>query len=334
MEAIEYFTAKDAENAEGDMEETQEEVRGGIGKSPKIEEAKPSGGVDFKGSRFLFILLILGVISAVMAGSRRLPNNSQGMVTPSASWTFMDYFPWGLCALLMFIIYIFFRRIGFVGENGIQKNNDAINLINSGELIEAAAIFDDILQKNPKKSLIRALVMMNRGYVSLLQGDLVEARAQLQEAQTMAGDTSIDPELPALITSNMAMCEGLMGNCDAVEKQLQLSKKTLRPQRSGILVRARAVLAMRRNNFAEAELILCEGWRKSEGTGHAAEFKALRVLRAFALSKLDRTAEQTDAMAKLLAGLYPYRQGEFDYLGVKWPEMKAFLEEQKLSAAG
>ena len=303
-------------------------ARSGIGNQAPAEE-KPAN-VDVKPSKLLFAILVVGVLVAIFAGSKS-KHSAPADSSINPIWVIL---PWLLCGVLVVFIYWTCRRIGLVGMNEHQINNDAVKLMHSGELDAAAESLDGLLSRNPKKSLVRALFLCNRGYTDILQGNLESARQRLLEAKgDFKNSQMFGPDFPAILSGNIVVCEALLGNVDDADKELLAAVENLREMSEGLFVRPRGLVKLRRGDFVAADQIFSEGWRKAGGTNHEVEMKTLRILRAFALSHLESTSDRRSAMADLIAGCYPYEVGEFDYLAVKWPELKAFMIEQKLSAA-
>jgi hypothetical protein len=55
------------------------------------------------------------------------------------------------------------------------------------------------------------------------------------------------------------------------------------------------------------------------------------VLWAFALEQLP--PEERGDQRRLIDGVFPFRAGEFDYLTLRWPELRVFLLAQGLTTA-
>lgn len=306
------------------------EKKRGIGEPARIPKEKPVNGVDFKSSRLLFIILVVGMVVAVIA-ARATPQRTLTPAQPPSEMTdiLLSLLPWLL--VLLFVYFFFLRRL-IVSSADIQANNDAAPMIQAGELASAAELLDGLLERSKLESGLRATALYNRGYIHLLKGEVETALALTEKAEALLGKSFVDDEYPAIFSFRCAMCLALMGNIDTAEKRL-LKTNSIRPTKRGLLLIVRALIALRRGDFIGADRMMAEDWRLAEGVNLATEMKALRVLRAFALNNLESSSARRAAMTDLIAGLYPYEQGEFDYLAVKWPELKAFLVEQKLSAA-
>jgi len=302
-------------------------ARSGIGK-PKIVSEQPAS-VDFKSSKLLFAFLVVGVAVALLAGSRAMPKKDPAP-NPAHSDTFgilAAMLPWLL--IVAFIYYFFLRRLRPVD---VRANNDALSMIYAGHLDEAAEMLDGLLKRCTAKVPVRAAALFNRGYVYLLKGEHELALTMFDDAQLVGGKTAMQEDISVYCLSFSALALALLNRTSAANDRLDSIKEVL-PFRTGRHLPARVAILLRCGDFAGAEQKLEDDWRLGEAVLLSTDMKMLRILRAFALSRLESTPERRAALTDLIAGLYPYEPGEFDYLAVEWPELKTFMIEQKLSAA-
>jgi hypothetical protein len=86
---------------------------------------------------------------------------------------------------------------------------------------------------------------------------------------------------------------------------------------------ARAVVDCRAERSTIAAAMLDEQWKVYEASLPGRTTRLIRIVRAFAHAATGaRNAGAADIM---LMGLRPSHPGEFEFLGVAWPEMRAFL---------
>jgi hypothetical protein len=132
---------------------------------------------------------------------------------------------------------------------------------------------------------------------------------------------------------DLALYHALQGDTAAAEQWM-----TKAEQRCHLLTGAsmaamkaytRAVLDCRAGKHEDAARQLDERWAEYEGMADGAVLRPLRIVRAFAVAASGpRSAGVAGAMIALSRPGYP---GEYDFLGVAWPEMAVFLASHGLS---
>jgi hypothetical protein len=74
-----------------------------------------------------------------------------------------------------------------------------------------------------------------------------------------------------------------------------------------------------------------EHWTDAAACLPGVHMQAVRVLCAFALSQKNPNNVRDAEIRRFLDGAWPCQPGQFDYLAVKWPELRTFLEENGLT---
>lgn len=288
----------------------KENVRGGIGKPAKVSgdwRGSLASNPWFMISAALLIVLVSELVYRISPGkSRHLE-------------------PWYAAAMILFI---YFRSRPNATTRALKLNKNALELIASGELSKAAELIDEHLRVNLKGSSARSVLLMTRAHLNYLQGNLTEGLSQLCEAQAIAEKLStLDREMVGYFAQSRAMLETLIGDCASAEQHLKEADNA--QGRSDDLDLIKTIFLVRRGDYSGAEQLFVAN-PGMVTTSPAKKF--MMVLRAFSLSRLDAAHRQSE-IEELIRALDPKQQGEFNYLTVKWPELKSFLIEQKLSAA-
>lgn len=94
---------------------------------------------------------------------------------------------------------------------------------------------------------------------------------------------------------------------------------------------SRAALHCRAGRFDDAVRLLDERWASCEGALTGGTLRPLRVLRGFAIASSNPRNAGLAEVA--LATSRPSFPGEYDFLGVEWPELAAFLAAHDLASA-
>jgi hypothetical protein len=90
----------------------------------------------------------------------------------------------------------------------------------------------------------------------------------------------------------------------------------------------KAMLMARRHQYLQAIEQLNTNWRAIESATQADQMRNIRLLKAMCLAQTD---PQHEEISTLVAGAKPFRPGEYDYLGSRWPEFQNFLGAHGLS---
>ena len=218
--------------------------------------------------------------------------------------------------------------LGRMGSRGIQRrdqNQRGVNLLNAGEIDEAAEIFED-LAKRATFSRGHVVFVYNCAVAALLQGrvqramsifNAVEASGQLRSRLLK----TLEPNLYVELGS----CFALTGQLDEARQYLRRAAQLLPPPEDARLLFLEAVVSVRSGDLAAASARMDEQWRRAEGSLRGPTMRTLRIVHAYTLRGLGRDA--TDKFRYLVAGAHPATRRDFLWATSQWPELDAFVNE-------
>jgi tetratricopeptide (TPR) repeat protein len=155
-----------------------------------------------------------------------------------------------------------------------------------------------------------------------------EAKSALAK---LSADKNLDADFRLSVDQIRAEVYAIVGDLELAEKVYDQAASRISPARRGQLALANLLIHLRRGAFKHVVEMPDEEWYCAEGAFGQASMKRLRVLRAFAMNNLPPTPQTREQIQSYLAGVRPFRRGEFDYLAAKWPELNAFIVEAGLS---
>jgi hypothetical protein len=263
------------------------------------------------------VAVLLAVVA--LAGWAYVTADSSGR-----NWLVATY--GGLLVLLVIQLASVQRRVRrFVAANAV-----GMAALARGELQTALDIFA-AWHAQPRPPRFAAVAQHNHGWTLIRQGQLQPALDMLTnndetkrvglKAYGLFPTSSID----------IALCYALLDRLDVAETWIVETENRageLHPPSLGAMKAfARAVVDCRSNRCAEAARMLAEHWAEYEATLTGDVMRPLRIVRAFAIAD----AGPRDAgLAQTVLPAYP---GEFDFLGVAWPEMASFLATNGLTVS-
>jgi tetratricopeptide (TPR) repeat protein len=275
----------------------------------------------------IFCGFVLAVLLSVKAGCDAIVNDPN---ETSWLWQALKMFGWSLApwaGLLIFAFLAVFRNTR--GTRAIlEKNNEALALMQSGQREAAGKLFQEI-SRGPK--LLSAEVNLNRARLFIEQQRMVDAQVVLEkllEQKTAAGNFAVS--ILAVHAEHQALLGELAGAEQSYDQAIELGNRA----RKGELVYVEALLRLRRAAYKLVADMPDEEWYCAEGSLSAPGMKRMRVLRAFAIRNLppaQQSPKAQDDLQALLAGARPCVPGEYDYLATRWPELKSFLVESGLA---
>jgi hypothetical protein len=237
----------------------------------------------------------------------------------------------GVLALLILIIWVSALFTVRRWRRAQQEINDGVAALSRGQFVTANEIFTRWCE--PTNNVVSALARHNLAWTLMRQGQLQEALRILSN-----NDSEHDRELQRLTiyptsAADLALDHALLGNLDEAATWIATSeeraKVSANPSWSGMRVFVRAVLDCRNGRCNEAARLLDEHWAECEAELKGSELRPLRVIRAYAHAAAGpRDAGIVDG---LLASSKPMYEGEYDFLGVAWPEMQTFLVAHRLT---
>lgn len=245
-----------------------------------------------------------------------------------AVWQGYLLFTFGIVALVFVLLAwrIFVRRRAV---KLVRGNEEAVALLNGGDLDGAAAAFDGLAREARPVPLVHALIVFNRGATAMREGDIDRAIELIDRAVQTGFIADATLSLSSLASSNLGTCHAIKGELDAAERWQRQAHASAAPSKRGSLMVLDAIVACRRGRFADAASQIEHDWNLAEGGLNAAQLRSLRLMRAFALENSGGDAAEID---RIVEGAKPFRQGEQDYLAGSWPEFRAFLVKRGFAA--
>ena len=212
------------------------------------------------------------------------------------------------------------------GAEAIAKNQQAIDLLNNGNVHDAAREFDRLARTETKQAA-HAVYVFNRAVAYMLEGRLQKAMSLLNAVDhSRAFDRGPNRAYGPYLYAEMATCLALMGLIPEAKAEREKAFRALNPEELHRLVLVDAIVALRQGDPRSALQIMDQYWDQAYENLRPPSFRGLMLMRAFALKQLGQTSS---AYEGLLRATRSSRPGEFDYLGVDWPLMKRFLMQER-----
>lgn len=219
--------------------------------------------------------------------------------------------------------------------SALMEYCDAVALLECGRIAEAESKLEALCRRVSRRSPYHALFVLYRGLAFLRAGK--PDRALTLFAAVLDGGSFEKPRhsfhiyYPVLLTA-IALAHAVKGDTETAERWQGLAHDQVTPARAGLLLPLDLYLGIRAGRYEivvkDAEAI----WADAAGCLPGSQIQALRVLCAFGLSCANRNGTYDDRIRCFLDGARPCRPGQLDYLALKWPELRAFLEANDLSA--
>jgi hypothetical protein len=200
-----------------------------------------------------------------------------------------------------------------------------------GRLAEARDCFTNLRKQCGTRSRFFKVAQYDLALVELRSGNPRQA-IELLLLLERRGD--LPASIHHAVASTLAYIFGLVG--DLAQAQQWLAVAGRRPGPVGLPhphILTESVLELRRGNAMTVVNRLDTEWRVLEETRKGETLRPLRLLRAFGAAHSPTSmpdARDPSRVEPLLHALRPVRAGEFDYLGVEWSELRAFLAEHQL----
>lgn len=288
----------------------------GFGKPEKAPEEEQ---VDFKSSRTLIIIILIGIAIAIFAGSRAnkgAPAVSEG-VNDQLSFLYyaMVALPW---AILLLIGYLFYTR---VKADSVHRFNHAIVLMNAGKLDEAEAEFQSAAVHVKNSEFFNGFLAFHLALLKAYRGNYAPAIEEMRPLTQTAWFKKMDAGIQTTLWGYLIQSQIFAGQTQQASINLEkLSTST--PMADNALLKERFFLRVREGKY-EAALKLAESeWREIEAMMSPHFFKLSRLVWAFAQYK---TNAPTAQWQQTLAATRPFWKGQYEPLFSAWPEMLEFL---------
>jgi hypothetical protein len=229
------------------------------------------------------------------------------------------------CLTVLFVALFGYFQWRFRRFNG--QNKAAVELLNAGKLREAGEAFEANAKATGNR-LMKAASVYNLAIVKLKLGELGEAASLFGEIER--GSFGAAAQFSHHSPGYLSLCMTLDGDLAAAADWLDTARRrTSKPSYySYVPVLAEAALSCRQGKLAEMDTLAQTKGAEAE-RGMTGDYSRLFwVFHAFALDGLSSAA-----LSGALAKAAPTSEGEYAFLGVRWPEMAAFLERNRLSKA-
>jgi hypothetical protein len=235
---------------------------------------------------------------------------------------------YALAALLFvgFLIKVIIRNRNM--HRIVQENQNAVALLESSQLDEGARRLDEMCRK-PTLPQFHAFLVFNRGVGFLKQGN-PERALSLFAAVLNCGWLEIQNNsffvYYPLLLNGIATSYAIKGDIPTAEHWQGIAHDHITPERMGTLLCMDTLIGIRNQRYEIVVSDAEKGWENAESNLPAGQMKNLRILCAFALSHVNHNNVHDEKIRQFLDGARPFRMGQFDYLTVNWPELKAFLQ--------
>ncbi len=213
------------------------------------------------------------------------------------------------------------------------ENNAAIAMLVRGEHQRAHAVFWAWAERT-RMPYVNAVARYNVATVLVHRGELEHAIETYIDSEVHFEKALKRAALYRTSAVEIAYAYALLGNTDKATEWLKHAddRKNAHPTMPSFVaqnVSARALLECRSGRPAEAARLLDDSWNECEALLAGASLRSLRVIRAFAQATAD--VRNAGVAERTLSDMRPAYDGEFDFLGVAWPEMAAFLAAHQLT---
>jgi hypothetical protein len=199
------------------------------------------------------------------------------------------------------------------------RNAEALRLLDE-DPDAALAELSRIADASGRSPAAHSVYLMNVAVALLRVGEAPQAYKLLQDVEK--GRWLEKTSLLRALQSNLTTAAIVVGDLAAAQQWLQTTERGSPPSRRPQLTTNRALLAARKEKFADCVRILDEGAHDASRTLDAASLGMLRFLRAYAQSRAN-----PEAAAESLDVARSVDRASFEYLTVLWPELEAFARK-------
>jgi len=219
------------------------------------------------------------------------------------------------------VVYLLWVRRRF--RQQAILNVEGVRQLRAGDYAPAADIFEGLCRNAPHPTT-RLVFVHNRGTAYMVMGDFDSGLSLYRSVLNASGRIK-----RRAIAAHADLFQGNMAACFAWGDELDQAQAILPSVGSeakdpGAYVTAKAVIAVRRGEPAEALSIIESGWKDAEALLSGLELKPLRILWAFTLKTLGRESDEAFAHQKAEISA---RDAELTaWCGTRWPEMATFVE--------
>ena len=218
----------------------------------------------------------------------------------------------------------------------LRDNDDGVALLVAGELQGAGELFDRLCVRARRMPALHSLFVYNRGVTYLERGDPDRAVGLLSavvHAGWIGPRGALSVYYPNLL-GRLAMAEALRGRLEEASAWRARSHAATSSAKQGSLLLVDAVVEARHEAFSSLAELVEDGWSRAENLLTTRQLRAVRVLQAFALEHSaapEYRAHSREAdFRRALESARDAGRGEFDFLAVKWPQLRQFLDRHSL----
>lgn len=209
------------------------------------------------------------------------------------------------------------------------KNLSGLDRLARGDLEVAEKIFAE-LAVEVRRPALRPVALLNCAYVQLRRGQLAEAANGFARVERTGRGA-----IGALASGHLAVTCAIANRLDEAQRWIDRAAANyarIPTARSliGQVPLARAVVACRRGNPAEAVRVLDEGWSRFQSALSGDVMRPLRMVRALALEAAGGEGSARPLAAQL-AVLAEERPADLTWMAAEWPELRAFLDRHGLA---
>jgi tetratricopeptide (TPR) repeat protein len=238
----------------------------------------------------------------------------------SLEYSFVGLFAVGVVVLLV----LFWRNLRRI-KRFMREQHVALAALHRGELEKARAMFWSWSESDI--AFMSAMSRHNLAWTLMRQGELKQA---IDVARDVLARQSPPLERNSMLPTtlvDLAMYNALLGATDAAENGMaDLEQRKPLNANSGFPAMrtfTRAIIDCRSDRAAEAARVFEQNWAECEAVSTGTLLRLMRVVRSFAIANAD--ARDIGKAEALISGAKPVFAGEYDFLGVAWPEMRTFL---------
>ncbi len=233
---------------------------------------------------------------------------------------------------LVILIVVVAMRIRRQWRRFAAENARGAAALARGDLKVARGIFGT-WASTTRIARASAIARHNLGQTLMRQGELQKAVDILIDNHAGNYKSLAAVLLLPVSSVTIALNYALLGNTEAAERWMTEAERRANvatpPSLPALKIFVRAVLTCRAGQPADAARLLAERWPECEATLTGMTLRPLRVVRAFAIAGAGPRDAGIAAMA--LPESRAAYVGEYDFLGVAWPEMAAFLASHELT---
>jgi hypothetical protein len=238
-----------------------------------------------------------------------------------------------IAILLLGVVFYATARSQKRRREAVTLETKGLAALQRGELDKSHEAFAMLAQS--RVATFAAAGRHSLAWLATRRGELDDALALLVDTDNHYRRELVALKLAANLACARAFTLALLGRVDDAEAALRLAEDLAeqhapRPKEAPMRVLTRGVIDCRAGRAEAAVKWLDDHWAECEYTLTGSETRLLRVVRAFALAQSGpREAGVVDAT--VAQSRPPRFDGEYAFLGAKWPEMATFLTTHGLA---